>query len=67
MAGHVRRPGQPPSAEYLATRERLGFPSLPGIIERPCEWCDADPFRPCRVRATGRTLARPHHARQAAS
>lgn len=52
---------------YLAARERLGFPSRPGTIARPCPWCKADPFMPCQVRATGKRLREPHQARQAAA
>lgn len=65
----VRRARDPHGgfADYLAERERLGFPSRPGIIGRPCPWCGADPYRPCAVRATGTRLREPHQARQAAA
>jgi hypothetical protein len=64
MSGVIRRK-RPPDAGYrvyLAERERLGFPSRPGI-DQPCPWCGADPFTRCRVRATGKLLREPHEAR----
>ena len=60
-----RRPGVPPTAGYLATRERLGFPSRPAAVRRRCPWCEADEFTACRVKATGRRLRQQHEARQA--
>ena len=60
------RQGTPPTAEYLAARERLGMPSRPSVIARPCSWCGAGPAAACRVRGTGR-YRQPHDAREAAA
>lgn len=59
----ARREGEPPSAEYLATRERLGFPSQPLALVIGCAWCAAGTHEMCRVRGTGQRLPQPHQAR----
>jgi hypothetical protein len=58
-----RWPGVPPTADYLAERERLGMPSRALALSRGCEWCGAAPYTECIVRATGRRLGRTHEAR----
>jgi pyruvate/2-oxoacid:ferredoxin oxidoreductase beta subunit len=59
-----RWPGAPPSAAYLAERERLGFPSRALALSRACPWCGAGPYQECIVMATGRRLTRAHEARE---
>jgi hypothetical protein len=58
-----RWPGTPPTAAYLAERERLGMPSRALTLSRSCEWCGVGPYQECIVRATGRRLGRTHAAR----
>ena len=57
-----RRHPSPPTAEYLAVRQRLGIPSQPDVIWRRCPWCDVAPGQPCRVPGTGK-IRQPHEAR----
>ena len=59
-----RRPGVPPTAAYLAERARLGILSFGAALLEHCLWCGAMPGEACHVRATGRRLSQPHHARQ---
>jgi hypothetical protein len=54
---------KPPTAEYLAERERLGMPSGPGLINVPCPYCGAAELRPCRIRGTGQSIRGFHPAR----
>jgi hypothetical protein len=57
-----RRRGVPPTAGYLAERERLGIPSGAQAITVRCPWCGAPAFKPCTVNGTGR-FRPPHEAR----
>jgi hypothetical protein len=58
-----RWPGAPPTAEYLAERERLGFPSRALELSRSCRWCGASPYTECTVAATGKRMTRVHDSR----
>ena len=58
-----RWPGTAPGAEYLAERERLGFPSRALVLSRNCPWCGVGPYQECIVKATGRRLTTTHEAR----
>jgi len=52
----MRRPADPPSAEYLAEKERLGMPAHPAavaLLAVACPWCDSGPKSPCVNRALG--------------
>lgn len=59
----VRPAPAPPSAEYLAIRERLGSPSSGDALTRRCPWCGSAPGERCQVSAVGK-MRHPHHERQ---
>lgn len=54
---------RPPTAEYLAERERLGMPSNPEVINQACPYCGARELRPCRIRGSGTSIKGFHPAR----
>ena len=62
LTAATRRPGVPPTAEYLAEREGLGIPSQSAALFHACPWCRAPALQPCTIRATGRRR-HPHDAR----
>lgn len=65
----TRQEGRPPTAGYLAERERLGMPSDPqaiALLEARCPWCDSGPWQHCLNRALG-TVTPFHEARWTAA